>query len=260
LHFAGDVLVFAPDLPDRGALPVDHELRVRVIVRGVEGAPSSTHEWTTVLVNGPFSPTERFLIQASRDFTGSGPSQSALSSMNATALSSGRRAALTTLATSDAWLGSVVDGFYRSILGRAPDAEGRRHWIEQFRSGGMTTTAMASSFYASEEYFRRSGGSVSAWVDTLYREILGRASDPGGHAGWVSETERVGRHAVAVGFYQSPESRFRRVGVLYTTFLRRSPDETGLRTWSEEILRTGNDVVLALELASSDEYFIRTSG
>ncbi len=160
------------------------------------------------------------------------------------------------LAYSDAWVGAMVDRFYRATLGRAPDADGRSFWIDAIRRG-QSPAEVAARFYASGEYYAAVGGSDRAWVEALYEALLGRRGDAGGVDHWVQRL-RAGttRSAVAVDFYQSVESRRVRVVGLYDLLLDRRPDARGLEHWVAR-LADGQDVRLAIELAGSGEYLQR---
>jgi hypothetical protein len=157
-------------------------------------------------------------------------------------------------AFSDEWVGVIVDGFYLSTLGRLPDADGRQYWIDRIKDG-MTPATVGAAFYASAEYFKRTGGTNKLWVESLYKEILGRTGDSGGVSFWVGRLNSgTSRQVVAYDFYQSIESRRKRVTALYKQLLQRKPDSGGLEYWAG-ILKNGRDVELAIFLASSSEYY-----
>lgn len=159
-------------------------------------------------------------------------------------------------AGSDEWLGALIDGFYQSTLGRAADDAGKRYWIDAYRRGA-TPAAIASSFYASDEFFDRSGGTNRGWVAALYREILDRSPDGSGLDYWTGRAERgVPRADIAGAFYQSIEPRQARVTGLYRVLLGRIPDTSGRDYWAG-VLINGQDVVLAATLARSAEYVTR---
>ncbi|HEX4902470.1 MAG TPA: DUF4214 domain-containing protein [Acidimicrobiales bacterium] len=173
-------------------------------------------------------------------------------------LAGGSREAVTrAFAYSDEWIGVLVDGLYRSTLGRSADAGGRAFWIDQLRRG-MTPAQVASHFYASDEYFRRAGGTAPAWVADLYAEILDRGADPAGLAFWVARAGSVARPAISLDFYQSLESRRDRVDALFGTLLGRDPDPSGWSFWAG-VLSNGRDLDLAMFLAASDEYAARAT-
>ena len=93
---------------------------------------------------------------------------------------------------SDEWVSVLIDGYYRSTLGRAPDPGGRAHWIATIKAG-MKPADVAARFYASAEYFQRSGGTNEAWVTDLYAEDadgnvwwFGSQSEDDPGAGWLA--------------------------------------------------------------------------
>ena len=67
-----------------------------------------------------------------------------------------------------------------------------------------------------------------------------------------------GRAKVALAFYQSMESRLKRVDVLYQALLGRGPDSVGWPYWAQTVLSSG-DITLAINLADSAEYWMRAS-
>jgi len=192
------------------------------------------------------------------DFLGRPATDSEVARWRDHLLAGGSRQAVTrAFAYSDEWIGVLVDGLYRSTLGRAADAGGRAFWIGQLRAG-QTPAQVAALFYASDEYYRRAGGTPAAWVRDLYEEILGRAADGGGLAYWVDRSATVARPAIALDFYQSLESRRDRVAALFGTLLGRVPDRSGWSYWAD-VLTSGRDLDLATFLAASDEYFSRAA-
>lgn len=154
---------------------------------------------------------------------------------------------------SDEWIGAVVDDLYLTTLGRTADAVGRKHWIAELRDGTSTAT-VAAHFFASPEYFQRSGASNRTWVAALYRAILGREPDASGWASWTDAADRgAPRALIAASIYQAPESREHRIRELYRTLLGRQPDAPGLAAWLK-VLENGRDIEIAVRLAASDEY------
>jgi len=89
---------------------------------------------------------------------------------------------------------------------------------------------------------------------------LNRAPDAAGLSAWVSATTSPawGRTKVAFEFYQSLESRLKRVDALYQVLLGRGPDATGWPFWADVVRSTG-DITLAVSLANSEEYWLRAN-
>lgn len=92
-------------------------------------------------------------------------------------------------------------------------------------------------------------------MDAIYTAILGRAPDAAGRAYWIGEVNRRGTARVAADFYQSPESRQKRVTALYLQLLHRAPGLGGRDYWAGRLL-TDDDLALALDLVTSNEYFV----
>jgi len=79
-------------------------------------------------------------------------------------------------------VGGWVDGLYRRILGREPDAN-RGYWIDQVTRGTPRKT-VANAFYLSLE-------SNARRVDALYRQLLDRPSDRAGRDYWARQLVTV---------------------------------------------------------------------
>ncbi len=88
----------------------------------------------------------------------------------------------------------------------------------------------------------------------LYQKLLNRTPDPQGLQFWIDSTGKYSRDWVASNFYQSAETRMRRVEAMYLALLYRGPDAIGWPFWTARVLSTG-DLTLAWEIANSDEYW-----
>jgi hypothetical protein len=161
---------------------------------------------------------------------------------------------VTALSSSDEWIGRIIAEFYAEAFGRAPDPSGAAFWTGAIRRIGVPQ--VAAQLYGSNEYFTHYGSSNLFFVDALYQDLLGRASDVQGRNYWAGQVAVHGRAVVAYQFVQSLEARRGRVQSLYCTLLDRAADEGGLAHWSQVILTHG-DLALAANLATSDEYFGR---
>lgn len=100
---------------------------------------------------------------------------------------------------------------YRAALDRAPDLPGLGGWIKVLDSGGLLTT-VASGFLGSQEFMNKYGGpnpSNEDLVTLLYQNVLHRAPDPAGLAGWLKNLEGgQSRESVLIGFSESTENMF----------------------------------------------------
>tara|TARA_Y100001968_G_C19333410_1_gene705503 strand:+ start:1 stop:1248 length:1248 start_codon:yes stop_codon:yes gene_type:complete len=100
---------------------------------------------------------------------------------------------------------------YNASFKRLPDPDGLRYWIGNFSSGRDDERAVASSFLASTEFKQRYGENVSdsTYVNTLYKNVLGRNADTGGLNYWLGQLNSGAetRYEVLLGFSESVENK-----------------------------------------------------
>lgn len=93
---------------------------------------------------------------------------------------------------------------YKNCLLRDPDVNGLETWCQRLKSG-YTGTQTAKGFIFSKEYMNIAT-SNSAFVEMLYKTILGREPDKNGLASWTSKLEKgSSRENVTNGFLFSNE-------------------------------------------------------
>jgi len=227
-------------------------------VVSIDGAGAATG---SVTVAGDPVSYDQFVKAAYQDFLGRAPSASELAAKTGP-LAAGtlsKQAFLSTMANSDEWLNAIVTKMYADTLGRTPDAAGLAGWTAMIRNKTFSVADVASRFYASDEYYLyHAGGTPTLWVTSLYQKLLNRTPDAAGLSAWVAATNSPawGRPKVAFEFYQSLESRLKRVDNLYQVLLGRGPDPVGWPFWANTVLSTG-DITLAVSLADSEEYWLR---
>lgn len=97
-----------------------------------------------------------------------------------------------------------VARIYQAVFGREPDAAGFDVNVDALR-GDLELVQLANAFVASEEFLNRFGTRdvTDDYIEALYQNVLGRASDAAGKAGWLAS----GRSAaeILIGFSESPE-------------------------------------------------------
>lgn len=117
--------------------------------------------------------------------------------------------------------------FYQAALGRAPDAGGLGFYVHVLDSG-VSLDAVAGGFLASDEFAERFGARLTdgQFVERLYENMLGRASEPGGFDFWTGMLGKgLSRATVLATFSESLENRERveligaiQSGMEYTPF------------------------------------------
>jgi hypothetical protein len=171
-----------------------------------------------------------------------------------TAPGGGRGAVTRGLARTDEWAGQRVDALYQDVLDRPAEPDGRGYWVDAI-ADGLRLEQVGVYFYGSPEYVA-AAGSAEAYVDQLFAALLARPADPAGRRYWsdLLTSGRASPAEVSAGFYASIESRRGRVRELYQVVLGREPDRGGLDYWTGRLLDF-DDILLAAELAASDEFY-----
>lgn len=95
---------------------------------------------------------------------------------------------------------------YRAYLGRNPDQGGFDYWYTQL-ANDVSLAAVSEGFARSTEFIDTYGQLTDrAFVELIYRDVLGRSAESGGLAFWVSQLEAgETRGAVMLAFSESPE-------------------------------------------------------
>ncbi|MCB1332884.1 MAG: DUF4214 domain-containing protein [Roseivivax sp.] len=145
---------------------------------------------------------------------------------------------------------------YQATLDRAPDVGGFRSWTVALESGAQTLDQVATGFVASAEFQARFGAPDNAgFVTLLYQNVLGRAPDAAGLAGWTARLDGgATRQSVVLGFSESAEFIAARaldvtayvavqkdagwaaeVFQLYQATLGRAPDLAGFLGWADRL-------------------------
>ena len=114
---------------------------------------------------------------------------------------------ITGLNTNDA----KIFRLYNAAFKRLPDTDGLKYWISKYTSGEDDDRAVASSFLVSSEFKERYGENISdsLYVNTLYKNVLGRNADSFGMNYWLNQLTSGAetRYEVLLGFAESAENQ-----------------------------------------------------
>jgi hypothetical protein len=99
------------------------------------------------------------------------------------------------------------------------------------------------------------------FIDQLYRDILHRAPDPTGMAGWVAALDNgTSRGSIVDGFFATDEGTHAEINDLYLRFLHRSADAQGMTGWTNYLRDHHTNLELAAQLLASPEYYQTRAG
>jgi hypothetical protein len=92
---------------------------------------------------------------------------------------------------------SLVDSWYRTYLGRSSLQDPYSSvWVSQLQ-GGTPAEAVLAAILASDEYYNRSGSSIQGFIQSLFRDVLGRQPTPGEFDFWMRRAYTGDRKDIA---------------------------------------------------------------
>lgn len=141
-----------------------------------------------------------------RDLTRSQVTKSFVESSEFSAICSSCGIECGTYDASIAPLELFVDRFYTICLGRNPDQGGLYNWVNNLNNQYMSGADIAKTFVFSTEVISKNL-SNEAFMDLMYRTMMGREADAGGKSGWVNklDTGSMTRSQIAKNFVESAE-------------------------------------------------------
>jgi len=154
---------------------------------------------------------------------------------------------------------------YRACFNRPADGSGYFYWLAKLR-GGLSLGSIAARMTTSQEFSRRYGSlSNAAFVDAVYRNVLGHAADPEGGSFWTDRLDRnlTSRSGMMVQFSESRENRTQlslpvNVTIVHTAMLQRMPSEATINHWHYRTASPGASLTDMIDtLRTSGEYRAR---
>ena len=114
-----------------------------------------------------------------------------------------------TLAFDTSGAAGQVYRLYQAAFARTPDTAGLKHNVGLV-DGGLSLQQMSSAFLASLEFQQKYGSNPTdnAYINALYRNVLGRDADLAGLEGWQARLNDGSwtRTTLLIGFSESPEN------------------------------------------------------
>ncbi|SLN61970.1 Poly(beta-D-mannuronate) C5 epimerase 4 [Pseudooctadecabacter jejudonensis] len=175
---------------------------------------------------------------------------------------------------------AAIARLYQAVLGRDADPIGHYHWTQRLSDGVLEGEEIAERFVDSLEFELVYGGLSNAdFVELLYQNVLDRAPDENGFAGWTRNLDNgMARSDVVWLFSESQEfQNDMEIDVLaytyssydvgwtdnvfriYQAIFDRAPDEVGFNGWINNLLR-GMDYQEAIGFFVDSEEFAITYG
>ncbi len=155
----------------------------------------------------------------------------------------------------------LIQRFYQTFLHRPADAAGLTSWTNYLAQGG-TDAGLEAALLGSSEYFTaRGGGTNTSFLAALYQDILNRPIDAAGTQTWTQALANgMARSAVAAQILSSTEAEQAVVQNLYSRFLHRSADTTGLNGFVASLQQGSSPEQIIVSLTVSQEYAQNAGG
>ncbi len=209
--------------------------------------------------NPSLTANEAFVVSLYRRLLGRDPDAAGLSYWSdrlAAGMSRGQLAHVIWNSTEHRSL-QVVEA-YTSVLGRSPVAAERSYWISAMQAG-LDERGLWRAFLCSQEYSARNS-TDSAFVQSLYQNLLGRAADSSGLGYWTNQLAQGMSRSQLVDVLMNTTERYAfLVKQLYHRFLNRTAAESEVNYWLQQLRERRADYRgVACGFLASDEFYARS--
>lgn len=203
------------------------------------------------------APTAAWIQKLHVDLVGRLPDRRALVRRIAVRRDSHREIARGLLQSED-YCRAQISTLFRSLLDRDGDPDSVAAWTRALRSGIAVQDVIASICDGFEYKANHPDG--PAFVESLYRRLLRRGSDPEGRtAALAALQQRSSTLAVVRGFLTSSEYCCQQVTELHVGLLGRAPDPAALSRQSLALMQGAPLQQIVLDVVTSDEYIARAA-
>ncbi|MGH7134936.1 MAG: DUF4214 domain-containing protein, partial [Pirellulales bacterium] len=149
----------------------------------------------------------------------------------------------------------VIKPDYSKLLGRAADDAGVSYWTAKMEAG-LTDQQLEADLVSSDEFFQSAGGANAAWIDAVYKLVLGRPADASDADYWLKQLSGGATLlGVAQDIANSQENDAQLIKSDYFHYLGRMADDAGLAYWLTQFAggETNEDVIAGF--TGSAEYY-----
>lgn len=161
---------------------------------------------------------------------------------------------------------NTVNNLFQQFLGRNADL-GALNFYGSELSSGAGIQQLEAQIIGSDEYFANAGGTNTAFISAMYRDLLNRNPDSGGlafYTNFINEQTQENptapqstiRATTAANLLGQTETITDQVTLFYTIYLNRQPDNSGLAFYINQLQNGVTLQAVTNEfLASTPEYF-----
>lgn len=154
-----------------------------------------------------------------------------------------------------------VTSVYKNALGRNPDSNGLKSWTNAMMNG--TTPAQVITSFLSSTEFKNKNYNNNTFIEKMYNTCLQRGSDTTGRMNYLnllkngySRQDVLKRLLSSTEFTNLCTSYYARVFVTdaYKNILGRSPDSSGLKSWTQNLASSNTPSNILYSFYNSAEF------
>ena len=152
---------------------------------------------------------------------------------------------------------TLVESYYEELLHRGAGQSELSFWALNL-AGGATNEQVLSMVLGSDEYFHLAGSNSSAWIEHLYKDMLGRAPEKAASDLWLNAlASGATRQQVASLVDTSVEREQIVVSSYYVTGLGRTGSSSEVGYWVSLIQMGATQEQVLTNILASAEYLDR---
>ena len=146
-----------------------------------------------------------------------------------------------------------VKRMYGWFFDREPDERGLKYHMERMKE--HTEGEMIRGLVLGEEFWNLSNRNNRDWVENVYWTLFSRAPDDDGHDYWTKELKSgTSKEQMIDQMMNGPEYQKRYITFIYEWYLKREPDESGLKYWIDQFGEM-NERQIIVAFLTGDEYW-----
>ena len=158
-----------------------------------------------------------------------------------------------TLTHSAEFYTNIINLDYQTFLGRSPIPSELTYYLNELQSGQSDENLLAG-FAGSQEFYQTSGNTPAAWINAMYKDILGRTPSASELTYYENSlASGTTRTEISLGFARSPEHETQVITYDYGKFLGRSPSSAELNFYvTEYATGVANEDIIAGFVGSAE--------
>jgi virginiamycin B lyase len=150
-----------------------------------------------------------------------------------------------------------VEGLYQQVLGRAADPGGLGFYMA-YLATGRSRDSLEAILLSSNEYMQKHSA-ANNWIyaASVFQTVLGRPASSADEIYFGKLLDHgMSRNELAITLLHAPEALGDRVQYLYSLYLHRGGEASGVAAWQSDLAHGMSADVITAGFVASDEYLV----